>query len=582
MLRRRTSQPKERVFSTYDLEWTPHTLDVRICGYYDGETYRHTHSLGAFLDQILTPENEKRWFYAHAGGLYDLTFLLDRISKNRRYKVKGAFSGSALIVAEVSKGAQKWHFCDSFWLLRAKLEDIGKDLGYEKGGKEYRCAHYPLCGHAPKKSTERVMCIFYAPYSVQKDYNERDCVLLWKAIDRFQDTILTLGGQLQKTIASTGMDLFCRRFLNQDIETFEALNTSSREAYTSSRVEVFDYKCEDADDWDMNSCFPHAMKSPLPGKYLGSSFGGSPYSRDILTISEVTVEVPKCYLPPLPYRQKERVFFPTGRWRSRFTNVDLELLEEAGGRILSVGEVFKFEPFYDCGAYAETLYEMRRSSKEPYFKLVLKFLLNSLYGKFAEGDEKDSLLIHPAHERCPHNGKHEKNECMAMLFPGVYVQTDKRMPEHCHVPISVFITSLARAALWRLMIQPVKAGNPIFYCDTDGFVCRHPFPSSDKLGELKHVRHVKEGIFIAPKLYRLDEKVKAKGFRSLTPEEFERVHTGEEIRVERMMRIKELYRTGSTEPLEKIFTKKLTFKQRPKRSKVSGGGTRPWDVKELT
>ena len=73
-------KPRQRTFSTYDLEWTPNhspekakaiglePLQVRLIGCYDGERYRAYRDMGSFLRAQLTSRNDKRWFFAHAGG----------------------------------------------------------------------------------------------------------------------------------------------------------------------------------------------------------------------------------------------------------------------------------------------------------------------------------------------------------------------------------------------------------------------------------------------------------------------------------------------------------------------------------
>src|SRR5579885_1119943 len=130
MLRMRETEPKERTFLTYDLEWYPSDLseksedrevsdplETRLCGLYDGCEYRAFRTIGTFLDYVLSAEYAGKWFYAHAGGLADMTFLLNSIGKNHRYRVQGAFSGSSLIIVRVTRGDKTWHFIDSLWLL---------------------------------------------------------------------------------------------------------------------------------------------------------------------------------------------------------------------------------------------------------------------------------------------------------------------------------------------------------------------------------------------------------------------------------------------------------------------------------
>ncbi|KKM78681.1 hypothetical protein LCGC14_1357610, partial [marine sediment metagenome] len=162
------SKRKVRDFLTYDLEWVPGSLEVRLVGVYDGERYRCYNSIDTFLNRELTRENRGKWFYAHAGGLADFQFILERLSLRKGWTVKCAFSGSAAIICTVRRGKNAWHFVDSYWLLRDKLENIAKWIGLEKG-------------EADKRQTEEEAREFYAtaPLPVLIEYNEQDCVILW-------------------------------------------------------------------------------------------------------------------------------------------------------------------------------------------------------------------------------------------------------------------------------------------------------------------------------------------------------------------------------------------------------------------
>ena len=118
---------QRRKFLSYDLEWIPGKLEVRICGVYDEiGGYRFYTTIDSFLECELTHKNRGRWFYAHAGGLADFQFILEKITKDSRYHCKCHFSGSSAIIAKVSRGKHRWYFVDSYWLLRDKLENIAK------------------------------------------------------------------------------------------------------------------------------------------------------------------------------------------------------------------------------------------------------------------------------------------------------------------------------------------------------------------------------------------------------------------------------------------------------------------------
>lgn len=591
-----------RKFSTYDLEWTPHDLKLRLVGCFDERGYRSYDNVVDFLNGELTPENHGRWFYAHAGGLYDIRFVLhDLITRaNAKVRVSASFAGSSAIIVKIEKGKHHWFLLDSYWTIRQPLREIGEWMGLEKGGKEDPTegsgqktgAGGEKKRRCPKSFDKTAECtcprIFYADGPALKEYNERDCEILFRALTYFQKLVLELGGELQMTIASTALNLFRRRFLTRVIKTNPRLNEIARRAYVASRVEVFSKTCEEANYYDVNSSFPYAMTFEVPGE-LSCTKKTIP-GRDELYLAYCRVRVPDSMVPPLPHRTDDhRVYFPIGEWEDWFTGTDLRLLEEAGGEILSCRESLVFEPFHDLRGYSETVYEKRRTSFSPAEKVVLKFLLNALYGKFGEQSLKQQLLVNPVNFECPHQKKgvkkHPLDECMRYFMPGVYIASEEKSIPHAHVPIAGEIVSIARKVLWVYM----KPCSELHYCDTDGFGCspRDIFPDSKKLGELKAEKSISKGRFIAPKLYSLLPKdstewiVKSKGFSNLSYEEFCNLIEGGEVMVDRFVRLKEGLRKGKIAPEENPFTKKLRNTLRPKRRFLPSGGSVPWNVLDL-
>ena len=152
-------------------------LKLRMAGYYDQpdvgdivgdgaeatriERYRSFETIKDLLDFMLVRETRGMWFFAHAGGLADMQFVLDELleeikrqtateccsttitigedgekteeHKSSAWKIKASFSGSSAIIVHVIKGKNAWHFVDSYWLLRDKLASIGKAIGVLKG-----------------------------------------------------------------------------------------------------------------------------------------------------------------------------------------------------------------------------------------------------------------------------------------------------------------------------------------------------------------------------------------------------------------------------------------------------------------
>jgi hypothetical protein len=306
----------------------------------------------------------------------------------------------------------------------------------------------------------------------------------------------------------------------------------------------------------------------------------------------------------MPYRTQGRVFFPVGRWRSWLTQVDIELLLGRGGRILKVHECMGFNPFSDLKEYAYMFYDMRRKATDDFQKVTGKLLMNSLYGKFGEGADKQQMHLFPGESAEWRLREKEAIGQAEQLFPGAWMETNTVDVPHMHVPLAAHITAMARKTLYAFLTKC----DEVYYSDTDSVITTSHLPTSQDLGGLKLEYILKRGRFFSPKLYDgvIDlghgkEKLmhRAKGFSLGDKEQeaarkFSDIVNGKDISVNRMARIRELYRKGDVTPRENVITKGIKNKIAPwdvlpdkkyrsitKRFMYPDGDSRPWGVEEL-
>jgi len=585
-------QRRRRRFLTYDLEWLPGSLKLRMIGVYDGIKYRcYTEEaenlVRLFFSKELTSKNSGKWFYAHAGGLADIQFILEELAKDPAYSVEGSFSGSSAIIVKVSRSNCRWYFIDSYWTLRGSLAKIGEKIGMPKGEVAWD-----------------------APLDKLIPYNKQDCVILWTALDQFQDILVNLGSELRMTLASSSMRLFRRKYLNREITTSSKLNQLVRPAYVGGRVEVFYRKIHSGFYYDINSCYPFAMTKPLPGQYIKMS-PKLPEDKKYLYIAHIKIEVPEMSIPPLPYLTDKHLFFPTGIFEGWYCQPEIELALKLGCKIHKVYQCLYFKPFLDLRYFAMELYEKRKASLG-FMNETFKILLNAGYGKFGERPEKQSLLINPTPSKMieieqiinevkqirakeqslteeeiealsKEPKRYLKNE-VGLISPGIWLLKKEKHVQHAHVPVAAFVTSYARV---NLMEHLLTCPN-VYYCDTDGFATdADRLYTGKKLGEIKLEKTYVDSLFHSPKLYHLqlasgEHIVKAKGFPKLDPEGFLDLIMGEKIGTPfNMLRIRELYSKGFLAPREEEKVKGLSFKNRPKRFFYPNGTSRAWDIKEL-
>lgn len=577
-----TGPIKPHRITTYDLEWRPADLEVRLAGAYDERGYRHYPSVDAFLDGELGPHNAGRRLYAHAGGLADSLFLLDRIVRRGDCQVEGVFSGSAAVLLTVRRGGYRFALIDSLFTLRAPLRRVGQWCGLAKGNADQDEAFYTDATDAELR-----------------DYNEQDCRILHHALAQFQDRVNALGAELKVTLASTAMDLFRRRYLHQSIETSETLNHNALPAYTASRVEVIRPRCRRAHYYDLNSSFPHAMRHyELPGsptRLLSRVPRRGPF------LVSGRVRVPSdCALPPLPYRIAGRVFFPTGEWNTTLTRPDLEALELAGGELVRVDEAVAFDPVPEFATFVDELYVGKQRATDPLEREVFKGILNSTYGKTCESRIADVLLVNPS--SLPEAPPDRPELAPRRLLAGVYLVARERSVPHRHVPIGATVTAGARLNLLRC--AQACGAHRIYYFDTDSITTTATLPTGPGLGELKLEYRVRSGRFVAPKLYALDavrvgerrrtRVVHAKGLSGISCADFERLADDLDDDCDpdapgpvfvppkaRLVRLREGWASGDTTPRQQLTPKRLQRAPFPKRAAQRDGSTRPWSIDEL-
>jgi hypothetical protein len=239
ILRRLRGEPNVRKFATIDIE-TRKWVQPYAVGFYDGSRYvdfiDYTFTWQAVdkaLDHVLQSEYAGYWIYAHNGGNFDFTFLLNRLIRQKKYRSRFTVDiipiGSTVVtftVTEVDPGVhrkgcsalvcrgckakradnrdQKWVFVDSARLLPMALDEIGETFNVTR--KVKLDMSYDELALVENRMT-------------MQHYLKVDCISLYDGIHEVQKTINQLGGQLGITLPSTSLDLYRRAFQRDDVHT---------------------------------------------------------------------------------------------------------------------------------------------------------------------------------------------------------------------------------------------------------------------------------------------------------------------------------------------------------------------------
>ena len=343
-----------------------------------------------------------------------------------------------------------------------------------------------------------------------QDFSRGESRITLQAMDLLQDEILALGGELKSTLAATAMDLFRRRYLDEEYWTpFFYRNEFARRAYYGGRCEPYALGWWDCVNvYDYHSHYPAQMLNhpfPNPNTTIGPRQPGRlAWIMDHEGCSDCTVDVPHAKYPPLPLRIGWQVYFPVGVFRGTWCHNELRYAMQHGVRIKQVHATLyskdSVQPFDD---YVTDLWRKRVEAKAQGSPraLVYKLLLNSLSGKFgqrADGALRELCSVE-AWERAGRPVGTEFLELRKMVYAKVPLPI-KRLPEYLIAIWSAYITAYGRIALHKLMLE---CPGPVIYCDTDSVMCFADLKTGKGLGELELQAKGAIVDLIAPKMYQL-------------------------------------------------------------------------------
>ena len=551
------SKIKHRDFAVYDIETITDLTKAYLLGFYDGKSYTlfernvdgssiadypetDCGAVDRFLQWLTSTGRRytKTWIYAHNAGNFDALYILRWFLDHQdRFRLElTPLNSSILILTVHSKSDRhaKWTFIDSYRLMSAKLDAIGKAFGLGQKVKIYECSCDPK-----KEDCERCQSAAYETLQSNPkryEYLERDCKLLYSCLERFYELIYSVGGDIGITAPSTSMLTFRRRFLNHDIpinrhfigcsnsECRGCLHEFVRRGYYGGRVEVFteEFISRGPDDvlyfGDVNSMYPAQMLRQMPVTLQAQVIGACDLerlSRHWLGFVECNVNVPReTYLPVLPLRHDGKLIFPTGVFSSVWTSEELREAVRNGATIERVVKSVWFSGATVFDAYVNHMYRYRDKTlpgHDPGLDLIAKLLLNSLYGKMGMNETREKLWFFPSNQDIYEHPLRPLNE----LGDGIYTEEVTARATYVIPHIAAWVTALSRLALFRLMRGMLNEGYRIFYCDTDSIATNKPIIDDKALGALKTEKIEREyARFAAPKLYYLksNASVKAKGF----------------------------------------------------------------------
>ena len=398
-------------------------------------------------------------------------------------------------------------------------------------------------------------------------YCRRDVEVLreaWFSLFRFSDTMA--GCTPGFTVASMAKRLYCRGWLpklnrcaNRIVGSlqFPYVASAEEEAYRGGRTDVF-YQGKPAPGlsirkYDVVSMYPSVMLERMPCEFLGPA-GHLDLMRWLdggggkLFLARVSVDVPSDGLGWLGWEGAKAygrgLVFGAGRWTTWAWQPMLKVAFEQGW-VTEVHEVLAYRSISLFRQFIEDIYSLRAEAKakgDGPRSLLLKITMNSLYGKFGQGNFGAWERLEAGSEDhqwqsrsratrgwdrwqdFPEGDPSQPVADYLLAEDGIYryVPAEPGMGQNSVCSIAGYVTAAARAKLWRALAMLREAGHGVYMVDTDSIITDGELPAhvcGNGLGQwqLEQTSPAEDCIFNAPKDYTFGGAAKCKGIRQPMP-----------------------------------------------------------------
>lgn len=515
-------------FRAYRLEGTKRTRERE--GSFD--------TVQAFWETVYSRLDTKRTLnlYCH-NAAFDLTIVdFWRISQELSWSIDFAVLESPPVIISVTTPEGRFNVIDTLNYFKTSLKALGKSVGLEKIDIDIEKATIedalPYC----QRDTE---IIDYAVYSLIKFVRENQL------------------GKLGSTVASLAYSAFRHRFMSHQIHIHDRervlkLEQASYHGGMVNCLQVGKVAKTMVYKLDVNSLYPTMMQYQYPIKLEYCLDRVSPEfclaeMRKRACIAEVSIET---YDNTYPVMVDKELVFAHGKYVTTLAGPEL-------AHAIAAGVVKKvwYAAFYQQAPifleYVRYFWNLRAKYKaagDEANSVFTKYMLNSLYGKFAQGAYKWSTF-NPAtlYETLSSMGEEITEDYLRMSnLPELAIGQMEWLPNGVKTPIklrtigattqiqqrsgwhyssfigiSSYVTSYARRYLMELL--SIAGLSNCYYYDTDSVFTnlvgynrlkRAGKCSETELGGLKLEGKEYEPTFLAPKDYLFGENYTLKGIRN--------------------------------------------------------------------
>lgn len=470
----------------------------------EDDEYRVGFTIDSFMEYVSTQERSVNVFFHNLK--FDGHFIIDWLLRTgkqcvdlepRRALSAGKFRTTISDMGQWYKivwNAGRGHtveFRDSYKLLPVSVKALGEMGGrVTKGDIDY----------------DKVRPVGYSPTDEELDYQKRDVMIVSNALHIAGVSKLTISSlafnDWKDTLTFTKKDgtkfkdgsvwrnIFPRLSDHDDA----AIRSAYRGGFTAVAVGKEGYRSGPGRVYDVNSMYPAVLRDePLPcGKplpyYDGLPDDGYWVARAAVTFRLKPGAIPCIQLKNTPgYRGSEHL--KTGESVTlSFTNIDYDLFQEMYD--FEIEALHWCYTFNTCTHAFDTYIEKWGRIKENSTgvkRQLAKLHLNSLYGKFGNAPSLGSRtpIIDDAGD--------------VHYVPGPSTEDEPN-----YVPLSVFVTAIARA---RIIRSAISCGDRFLYADTDSLHVEGDRPvegldvDDNRLGAWAHEASFAYGVYNRSKQY---------------------------------------------------------------------------------
>ena len=416
---------------------------------------------------------------------------------------------------------------------------------------------------------------------LHQQYLRADCIALWEIIQKYRGLPFVKDVGLKLTRSSVGLAAW-RTTLKEPIRvTPDRVQTFARDAYAGGRCEIFRQHLENGVSVDVTSIYPAMMLQPLPVEWIGAA-----KDIDDFGFHDVTVQVPECYIPILWKKLEKKLIFPTGIFRGKYFNREIQLAISQGAKIIKYHGGHRFTSSTDLFRdYVTGCFKMRQENPYPHpLNILGKDLANHCYGKTAEREEKKSLIKLDMGNPSSWPKQFQVFHSDKMFQRTGFVQVEKihRSPHMlCHIAAAV--TAHGRCHMAENIYLP--EWKTIAYTDTDSGKLRSEIPATGGLGGLKREYPIKRGFYLLPKGYweelpdgKIIKKLKGFSKKAMDSITYDNFRNGKISVVERKLGGFRSSLIRENTFLSLLDQRKSVISEYSKRKLLAGGETRPWEI----